>query len=64
MTISMGINKNFIMKHQFKIAFPFLFVFMMLSCSDKNHNQDKVQSISSIDQEDLWLTYNKDFSVF
>ncbi|MCP4884882.1 MAG: type I pullulanase [Flavobacteriales bacterium] len=52
------------MKHQFKIAFPFLFVFMILSCSDKSHNQDQVQRSLSIDQENLWLTYSKDFSVF
>jgi len=57
-------KKQIIMTHLLKIAFTFLFITMILSCSDKNHNPDKANNNQASDYNDLWLSYSKAATVF
>jgi len=37
---------------------------MIISCKDKNHDQDPIHNKTETDQDDLWLSYSKDATVF
>jgi len=52
-------KKQIIMTHLLKIAFTFLFITMILSCSDKNQNPDQANNNQASDYNDLWLSYSK-----
>lgn len=58
------INKTCYMTHLLKIAFTFLFLTMILSCSDKNHNRSEANISSAPDHDGLWLSYSKATTIF
>ncbi len=52
------------MTHRISIVFTFLLLTMIISCKDKNQDQEQIQNETETDQDDLWLSYSKDASVF
>ncbi len=63
MTIKV-LYKNIIMMHQIKIVFAFLLLTMIISCKDKNTDQNNLQKELESQEDALWLSYSKDASIF
>ncbi len=52
------------MTHRISIVLTFLILTMIISCKDKNQDQEPIQNGTKTDQDGLWLSYNKEASVF
>jgi len=52
------------MTHRINIVLTFLLLTMIISCKDKNHDQDPIHNKTETDQDGLWLSYSKDATVF
>ena len=52
------------MKHPLKIAFTLLLITMIVSCSDKNRQENLSKNNVETDQNGLWLAYSKTATIF